>query len=239
MVWKYFQYCCLPSIIMARYAYADYLDDIKKEKTFYQHQNKYDINRIGTYLSALPDKLMAISKQNIRYMTVLGANVEEQLQDEEEELHRAIYLTLKNAKMKHLDCLTALNYTHVMLQIASLTFSQCCRDMKTVRHIDPADTFSSYNLDKITEMWDKIVDKAVICFGYDKGDKKSPDADLNNPRCIKAVDAIRSKLDNINTLRVAMEKSYHLSTNYKEGIPYEQSADYLITHSREENDTKQ
>lgn len=232
-IWRYFQFCCLPSIIMARYAYADYIDDIKKEKTFYRHKNKYEINRIGKYLSALPDKLMAVSKQNIRYMTIFGANVEEQFQDDEEELHRAIYISFKNAKMQHLDCLAALHYTSVMLQIASVVYSQCCKDLKKVMHVDPTDAFSTYNLNQITEMWNKIVDSASVCFGYDKKDKKTPSVDLNNPRCTKAVDVIRKKLDNINTLRVAMRESYPYSINYKEDIPYEQSADYLITHSRE------
>lgn len=236
-VWRYFQFCCLPSIIMARYAYADYIDDIKKDKIFYRHKDKQAINRIGQYLSTLPNKLMAVSNQNIRYMTIFGANIDEQFEEEKEELHKALYISFRNAKMQHLDCLAALHYISVMLQIASSVFSQCCRDLQKVMKINPTDTFSTYNLNHITDSWNNIVDNASVCFGYDKEDKRHPSVDLNNPRCTKAVDIIRRKLDNINTLRVAMRKSYPWSINYKEDVPYEQSVDYLVTHSRDNNQT--
>lgn len=112
-IWRYFQYCCLSSIVMARYAYLDYLDHIKAEKSFYRHLNKQSINRIGKQLEALPDSLMAVSSQNIRYMNILSDNIEEQFEDEEQELHHAIYISFRNAKMQHLDCLAALHFDSV------------------------------------------------------------------------------------------------------------------------------
>ena len=234
-IWRYFQYCCLPSITMARYAYLDYIDDIKAEKSFYRHLTKQSINRIGKQLEALPDSLMAVSSQNIRYMNILSDNIEEQFEKEEEELHRALYISFRNAKMQHLDCLAALHYISTMLQIASVTFSQCCHDMKQTLHKDPTDLFSVYNLNNLSNRWSEIVDKATECFGYNKNDKKTPSVDLNNLRCIKAVDAIRAKLADIETLRTAMRKSYPWSINYQEGIPYEESADWLIVNSKSTN----
>ena len=234
-VWRYFQYCCLPSIVMARYAYLDYIKDIKAEKSFYRHLNKQSINRLGKQLEALPDSLMAVSSQNIRYMNILSDNIEEQFEDEEHELHRAMYISFRNAKMQHLDCLAALHYISAMLQLASLTFSQCCHDMKQVLHKDPTDLFSTYDLHTISDKWSEIVDKATVCFGYNKTDKKFSSVDLNNPRCIKAATAIRDKLADINTLRTAMRKSYPWSINYQKGIPYEKSADWLIVNSNSTN----
>lgn len=234
-IWRYFQYCCLPSITMARYAYLDYIDDIKAEKSFYRHLTKQSINRIGKQLEALPDSLMAVSSQNIRYMNILSDNIEEQFEKEEEELHRALYISFRNAKMQHLDCLAALHYISTMLQIASVTFSQCCHDMKQTLHKDPTDLFSVYNLNNLSNRWSEIVDKATVCFGYNKNDKKTPSVDLNNLRCIKAVDAIRAKLADIETLRTAMRKSYPWSINYQEGVPYEKSTDWLIVHSKSTN----
>lgn len=230
-IWRYFQYCCLPSIVMARYAYLDYINDIKTEKSFYRHLNKQSINRIGKQLEALPDSLMAVSSQNIRYMNILSDNIEEQFEDEENELHRAMYISFRNAKMQHLDCLAALHYISAMLQLASFTFSQCCHDMKQVLHKDPTDLFSTYNLQAISDKWSEIVDKASVCFGYDKSDKKTPSVDLNNLRCTKAAKAIMDKLADINTLRIAMKKSYPWSINYQKDIPYEKSADWLIVNS--------
>lgn len=234
-IWRYFQYCCLPSIIMARYAYLDYIDDIKAEKSFYRHLNKQSINRIGKQLEALPDSLMAVSSQNIRYMNILSDNIEEQFEKEEEELHRALYISFRNAKMQHLDCLAALHYISTMLQIASVTFSQCCHDMKQTLHKDPTVLFSTYDLHSLSEKWSEVVDKATECFGYNKNDKKTPSVDLNNLRCIKAVDAIRAKLADIETLRTAMRKSYPWSINYKEGVPYEHSADWLIVNTNQDS----
>ncbi len=234
-IWRYFQYCCLPSIVMARYAYLDYLDQIKAEKSFYRHLNKQSINRIGKQLEALPDSLMAVSSQNIRYMNILSDNIEEQFEDEEQELHRAIYISFRNAKMQHLDCLAALHYISTMLQIASFTFSQCCHDMKQTLHKDPTDIFATYDLHALSDRWSEIVDKATVHFGYDKIDKKTPSVDLNNPRCIKAANAIMDKFANIETLRTAMRKSYPWSINYQEGVPYEESADWLIVNSKSTN----
>jgi hypothetical protein len=220
---------------MARYAYLDYIDDIKAEKSFYRHLTKQSINRIGKQLEALPDSLMAVSSQNIRYMNILSDNIEEQFEKEEEELHRALYISFRNAKMQHLDCLAALHYISTMLQIASVTFSQCCHDMKQTLHKDPTDLFSVYNLNNLSNRWSEIVDKATECFGYNKNDKKTPSVDLNNLRCIKAVDVIRAKLADIETLRTAMRKSYPWSINYQEGVPYEKSTDWLIVHSKSTN----
>lgn len=230
-VWRYFQYCCLPSITMARYAYLDYIGDIRVEKSFCRHLNKQSINRIGKQLEGLPDSLMAVSSQNIRYMNILSDNIEEQFENEENELHRAIYISFRNAKMKHLDCLAALHYISAMLQIASVTFSQCCHDMRQVLHKDPTELFATYDLHGLSKRWSEVVDNATVCFGYDKVDRKTHSVDLNNPRCIKAVNAIRDKLSDIETLRTAMRKSYPWSINYQKGIPYEQSADWLIVHS--------
>jgi hypothetical protein len=220
---------------MARYAYLDYIDDIKAEKSFYRHLNKQSINRIGKQLEALPDSLMAVSSQNIRYMNILSDNIEEQFEKEEEELHRALYISFRNAKMQHLDCLAALHYISTMLQIASVTFSQCCHDMKQTLHKDPTVLFSTYDLHSLSEKWSEVVDKATECFGYNKNDKKTPSVDLNNLRCIKAVDAIRAKLADIETLRTAMRKSYPWSINYKEGVPYEHSTDWLIVNTNQDS----
>ena len=230
-IWKYFQYCCLPSITMARYAYLDYIEDIKKEKMFYRHKTKQAINKIGKYLEALPNRLMDVSSQNVRYMNILGDNIDEQFEAEKEELHRAIYISFRNGKMQHLECLSALHYISVMLQIASVTYTQCCEDLKKTTHKDFTDVFSVYDLHELTLNWDKIVDTATVFYGYDKVDKKTPSVDLNNIRCTKAVNAIRKKLADVETLRTAMRKSYPWSLNYKEDIPYEESADYLIVNS--------
>lgn len=234
-IWRYFQYCCLPSITMARYAYLDYIDNIKTEKSFYRHLNKQSINRIGKQLEALPDRLMAVSSQNIRYMNILSDNIEEQFENEEEELYRAIYISFRNAKMQHLDCLASLHYISAMLQIASITFSQCCHDMKITLHKDPTDLFSTYDLHALSDRWSEVVDKATTFFGYDKSDKKTPSVDLNNPRCTKATNTIMKKFADIETLRTAMRKSYPWSINYKEGVPYEHSADWLIVNSNSDS----
>lgn len=45
-IWRYFQYCCLPSIIMAKYAYHDYLKNIQEEKSFYKFEIKHEINKV-------------------------------------------------------------------------------------------------------------------------------------------------------------------------------------------------
>ena len=230
-IWRYFQYCCLPSITMARYAYFDYIKKIKEEKKFYRHEIKQAINRIGKSLEVLPNNLMAVSNQNIRYMNIFGDNIDELLEKETEELYRSIYISFRNAKIKHLDCFTALHYISVMLQISSVTFSQCCADMKKSMHIDPTELFRVYDLHDITDRWDVILDRAAHFFGYDKTGKKGESVDLNNPRCIKAVDAIRTKYTDIETLRVAMKKSYPWSLNYNKDIPYEKSMDYLIVHT--------
>ena len=230
-IWKYFQYCCLPSITMARYAYLDYIEDIKNEKMFYRHETKQAINKIGKYLDVLPNRLMDVSSQYVRYMNILSDNIEEQFENETEELHRAIYISFRNGKMQHLECLSAIHYISVMLQIASVTYTQCCEDLKKTTHKDFTDAFSVYDLHELTLNWDKIVDKATVFYGYDKVDKKTPSVDLNNIRCTKAVNAIRKKLADIETLRTAMRKSYPWSPNYKEDIPYEESADCLIVNS--------
>lgn len=232
-IWRYFQYCCLPSITMARYAYLDYIKRVREEKKFYRHETKQAINRIGKSLEVLPNNLMAISSQNIRYMNILGDNIDELLEKETEELHRSLYISFRNAKMKHLECFAALHYISVMLQIASVTFSQCCADMKHFMHVDPTELFSTYDLHGITERWIKIVDKATVFFGYDKVGKKEVEVDLNNPRCMKAIDAIKAKYEDIETLRTAMRKSYPWSLNYREDIPYEKSVDYMIVHNNE------
>lgn len=233
-VWKYYQYCCLPAIIMAKYAYFDYIDNIKDEKTFYRHETKQSINRIGKKLDVLPNRLMSVGNAYIRYMNILGDNIEEQFEEEEKELHRGIYISFRNAKMKPFDCLAAIHYISAMLQIASVTFSQCCTDLQQVMKKDYTELFYTYDLQGLADSWEKIVDKATVHYGYDKENKKVGTVNLNNPRCIKAIDAIRKKLADIDTLRTAMEKSYPWSPNYKEGIPYEKSADYFIVNSREQ-----
>lgn len=230
-VWKYYQYCCLPAIIMAKYAYFDYIDDIKNEKIFYRHETKQAINRIGKQLDVLPNRLMSISNAYIRYMNILGDNIEEQFEEEEEELHKGIYLSFKNAKMKPFDCLAAIHYISAMLQIACVTFTQCCADLQEIKKKDYTEIFRTYDLHIISDSWEKVVDKATVHYGYDKDNKKVDNVNLNNPRCIKAIDAIRKKLADINVLRKAMEASYPWSPNYQEGIPYEKSADYLVVNA--------
>lgn len=229
-IWRYFQYCCLPSIVMAKYAYFDYVEDIKKEKALYKHEVKKTINKVGKCLETLPNRLTDISRQHIRYMNILSDNIEEQFEDEAEELYKAVYITLRNAKMQHLECLSAIHYVSAMLQLASITFKQCCYDMKRMAHKDPSKTFSVYDLHDLYKEWKEVEDTATRTFGYDKISKKEPNADLNNPRCIKALETIRKKYTDIETLRTAMEKSYPWSPHYQEGIPYEESVDYRITH---------
>jgi hypothetical protein len=233
-IWRYFQYCCLPSIIMAHYAYLDSIDKIKEDKVFYRHEAKRDLNKIGKILESLPNKLMDVGSEYVRYMNILGDNIEEQFEEENAELYKGIYLTFRNAKMKHLDCLASLHYVSVMLQIASVIFTQCCEDMRDIIHKDPTELFHTYNLRDITIKWNELVDKAAEVFGYNKVSKKVSTANLNNPRCTMAVEAIRKKYTDVETLRVAMKKSYPWSPNYREGVPYEQSADYLIVNTKVE-----
>lgn len=230
-MWRYFQYCCVPSIVMTKYAFLDYVKDIKKEKAFYRYENKALITKLTDFLTTLPNKLMDVSSQNVRYMNIFSDNIDEQLEEETKELHRAIYITFRNAKMQHIECLAAIHYISAMLQIAVVTFEQCCHDMKKTLGIDPEQIFMKFNMQKTVEDWDKLVDRATKFFGYNKKSKHEDDVDLNNPRCIKAIDAIRRKYADIETLRTAMRKSYPWSINYKEGIPYEQSADNLIVNT--------
>lgn len=231
-IWRYFQYCCLPSIIMARYAYFDYIEDIKKEKKFYRHEVKQEINKIGKELNRLPRKLMDVSSQNVRYMNILGDNIDELFEEDKEELHRAIYISFRNAKWNHVDCMAALCYILKMLRIASVTFEQCCLDLKTTMGKDVTEIFKVYNLKEITDTWQDLVMMATYSDILDQR-KKAENVDLQNLRCSKAVDAIRKRLSDIETLRVALRKSYPWSPNYKEGIPYEESIDYKIVHSNE------
>ena len=209
-IWRYFQYCCLPSIIMAKYAYHDYLKNIQEEKSFYKFEIKHEINKVGKQLDLLPNKLMAVSRQNERYMNILSSNIDELLEDNTEELYKSIYISFRNAKFKHVDCLSALHYISTMLQISSCIFSQCCKDMQKVMGKDPTKGFGIYNL---------------------SSNKKTPSVDLNNPRCTKAVHCIRAKYSNVDTLTEALRRSYPWSLNYKEGIPFEESTDYLIVNS--------
>lgn len=213
---------------MTKYAFLDYIDDIKKEPLFYSNATKRAIIRMGNILTKTPHRLMDIGSQNIRYMNIFSDNIDEQLEKETEELHRAIYITFRNAKMQHLECLAAIHYISVMIQLAVFTFEQCCYDMKKTLKIDPTRLFNTYNLKPASEAWDKIVNSATVFFGYDKKGKHEENVDLNNPRCMKAIDAIRRKYSDIETLRTAMKKSYPWSVNYKEGIPYEESADNII-----------
>lgn len=228
-MYKYFQYCCLPSIIKAKYAYLDYIEDIKKEKGFYRHEMKQSINKIGKYLDTLPRRLMDTSNQNVRYMNILGDNIDELLEEEAEEMYRSLYISLRNAKFKHLECLTALQFISTMLQMSSLIFLQCCQDLEKILHKNPIEIFHLYNLHEITVEWYNICDAATVFFGYDKSGKKDPCVDLNNQRTCAAAKALRDKLVDIKTLREAMKRSYPWSLNYKEGIPFEQSADYIIS----------
>lgn len=229
-IWRYFQYCCLPSIVMAKYAYFDYVEDIKKEKALYKHETKKTVNKVGKYLETLPNKLADINQQYIRYMNILSDNIEEQFEEEAEELYKAVYITIRNAKMKHLECLSAIHYISAMLQLASITFRQCCYDMNRLAHRDASQAFGIYDLHGLCKEWKEVENTATKIFGYDKRGKKEPCADLNNARCIKALKTIRKKYTDIETLRVAMKKSYPWSPNYQEGIPYEESVDYRITH---------
>lgn len=229
-IWRYFQYCCLPSIVMARYAYLDYVNDIKKEKSFYRHEVKQAINRIGKSLEVLPNKLADVSNENVRYMNILSDNIEGLFDDETEELHRAIYISFRNAKYEHLDCLTALHYISSMLQIASLTYKQCCKDLMTTRGKDVTEIFWTYNLQETYAMWDKIVDKAESLYKT----KKAESVDLNNLRVTKAIHAIRLKYSGIKTLQRAMKASYPWSPNYKEGIAFEDSVDYIVINKKEQ-----
>ena len=214
---------------MARYAYMDYINDIKKDKVLYRHEMKQAINKIGKQLETLPNRLMDVNAQNIRYMNILGDNIEEQFENETEELHRAIYISFKNAKWKHAESLAALHYILSMMSIASVTFTQCCSDLKNLTGKDATEAFHVYNLSELTNEWLKVVKKANVLLD-DK--KKAEPVDLNNLRCTKAVDALRNKLSDIETLRIAMKKSYPWSPNYKENIPYEQSDDYKIVNYR-------
>lgn len=228
-IWKYFQYCCLPAIAMARYAYNDYINDIKSDKVFCRHETKQAINKIGKHLEALPSRLMAVSGENIRYMNILSDNIDEQFEDEKEELHRAIYISFRNAKWNHLECLAAMHYIFTMLRIASVTFTQCCKDLKAVRHKDASVAFHIYNLQEIADKWEKLVNLADESLDQKK---KAECVNLQNIRCNNAVNAIRNKLADIETLRVAMKKSYPWSPNYREDIPYEESADYQIVNNK-------
>lgn len=232
-IWRYFQYCCLPSIVLARYSYLDYIGDIREEKTFCRHGMKQAINRIGKYLEALPRKLMDVSSQNVRYMNILADNMEEQFEEDVEELHKAIHLTFRNAKWEHIECLTALHHISAMLQIATATFAQCCEDLRKETGHDAYDTFHVFNLRNTTERWEKIVSEADRILDTKR---KSEDIDLNNLRCSRAVKALRSRLSDIETLRTAMRKSYPWSPNFREDIPYEESVDYLIVnHKKNDN----
>lgn len=226
-IWHYFQYCCLPSIIMAKYAYLDYIDDIKKDKILYRHEMKQSINKIGKYLETLPNKLMDVNNQNVRYMNILGDNIDEQFDDETEELHRAIFISFRNAKWQHAESLAALHFILAMMSIASATFIQCCKDLKNLSGKDATEAFHVYNLAEAAINWSEIVKKANVLLD---NKKKAEPVDLNNLRCTKAVDALRNKLSDIETLRIAMKKSYPWSPNYKEDVPYEQSTDYMIVN---------
>ena len=219
---------------MARYAYLDYINDIKKDKVLYRHEMKQAINKIGKYLETLPNKLMDVNTQNVRYMNILGDNIDEQFDNETEELHRAIYISFRNAKWEHAKSLAALHFILTMMSIASATFIQCCKDLKNLSGKDATEAFHVYDLSETADSWLKIVRKANILLD---NRKKTEPVDLNNIRCTKAVDALRNKLSDIKTLRIAMEKSYPWSPNYKEGVPYEQSADYMIVH-HEDNEVK-
>ena len=226
-IWRYFQYCCVPSIVVTKYAFQDYLGDIKKENVFYRHRTKFDINNIGKTIEKIPNKLMSVSSQNIRYINIFSDNIDEQLQDEVEELHRAIYITIRNAKESHAESLAAIYFITTMLQLAVATFKQCCADLKKVYHKDPTEVFKVYNLQGILDEWEKkVANKAVAELKCKKGV-----IDLNNPRCIKAIHKIRDKYSDIETIRTAMKKSYPWSVNYREDIPYEESVDYLIVKS--------
>lgn len=228
-MYKYFQYCCLPSIIMARYAYLDYIEDIRKEKEFYRHKTKQTINKIGKELETLPRKLMDTSNQNVRYMNILGDNIDEIVEEETAEMYRSLYISLRNAKFKHLECFTALHYISTLLQMSSLIFLQCCSDLEKIMHKNPTEIFKLYNLHELTAAWNDICNEATDFFGYNKAGKKVPCVDLNNKRTADAAIALRDKLVGIKTLREAMRKSYPWSLNFKENIPFEQSADYLIS----------
>lgn len=236
-IWKYFSYCCLPSLIMSRYAYLDYIDDIRKEKTFYRHELKQTINKLGKTLESLPNKLMDAGAKNIKYMNILGDCIEEQFEKEKEELHRAIYISFRNAKFQHLDCFAAIHYISVMTQIAAVTFTQCCEDFKAVAGIDIGELFHVYNLKGFTESWSGIADKAAETFGYVRKRKKDEEVNLNNLRVSKAIQAIRSKYSDIETLRKAMREAYPWSPNFKEGVPFEQSEDYLIVYSNQNKES--
>lgn len=231
-IWRYFQYCCLPSIVLARYSYLDYMDDIKKEKAFYKHEIKQLINRVGKCLEVLPRKLMDVSQQNVRYMNILTDNIEEQFEEEVEELHKAIHLTFLNAKWRHTECLAALHHISAMLQIATVIFDQCCKDLMREKGMDVRELFHVFNLYDIAERWEKIVENADKVLDTRK---KSQDIDLNNLRCSNAVKALRHRFSNIETLKTAMRKSYPWSPNYREDIPYEQSVDYIIVNKRSED----
>lgn len=230
-IWRYFQYCCLPSIALARYAMLDCMKDIRKEKTFFRHETKQIINRLCNHMESLPSYLMSVNGENIRYMHIVCDNIEEQLEGEEEELHRAIYITFRNAKAGHLDCLTAMHYISVMLQIAVVTYKQCCKDLVERTGKDCSDLFQVYNLGEILEKWDGMVEKAdrLLC-PWKKG-RKEEEVNLSNIRVLKAIDAIRKKYSDIETLRTAMRKSYPWSINFREDIPYEESVDYALVNS--------
>lgn len=231
-IWRYFQYCCLPVISLARYAYFDYIEDIKREKKFYRHEVKHEINKIGKQLDRLPRILMDVGSQNVRYMNILSDNIDELLEDEKEELHRAIYISFRNAKWNHVDCMAALCYILKMLRIADVTFKQCCLDLKTTMGKDVTDLFHVYNLKEITDTWQDLVMMAAYSDIFDQR-KKAENVDLENLRCTNAVNAIRKKLTSIDTLRIAIRKSYPWSPNYQEGVPYEESIDYKIVHSNQ------
>lgn len=215
---------------MARYAYLDYIDDIKEEKAFYRHKTKYNINQIGKELQTLPNRLMDLGAENIRYMNILSDNMVEQFEEDAEELHKAIYLTFKNAKWKHTDCLASMHFILAMLNIAAVTFTQCCTDLKKYSGKDATEAFHLYNLAEMAERWEKIVSDANVLLD---DNKKADDIDLNNLRCTNAIDALRKKLADIEVLRDAMKKSYPFSPNYREDIPFENSIDYAVSHYEE------
>lgn len=229
-IWHYFQYCCMPSIVMARYAYLDYIDDIKTEKTYYRHEAKQAINKVGKYLDTLPNRLMDLGAENIRYMNILNDNMVEQYENDAAELHKAIFLTFRNAKWKHVECLAAMHFILAMLNIAAVTFTQCCKDLKQYSGKDATEAFHLYNLSSLAEKWETIVSSATTLLD---DNKKAEDIDLNNIRCTKAIDALRMKLADIEILREAMKKSYPYSPNYREDIPFENSVDYAVSHYEE------
>lgn len=240
-MWRCFQFQCIPSILLARYAYRDYIDAIRAEKTFYRHEMKKEINNISNDLDHMISNLLSVTSGNLRYMSILSDNIEEEMEDEIEEMRKAIELTFRGIKFPHEECFTALYYIRTMMGMACFTFAVTCFAIRERRGMDAKDLFIKYDLHPILDRWDKICATAIRTLLTDRDYKRLSKGrtdgmvlDLHNPRCEKAFENVRVKYSSTETLANALRKSYEWSPNYKEGQPYEESADYAMITAKAE-----